>query len=248
MDYRETPPPPSLDGFVAAIWTLDVGGKPDAWVGHEAVPDGCIELIRRHAGQSVWRTPQPALFITGLALRPAVLRFSGNARFTGIRLWPWGWHALGGARCADFADDWRAVAEESPLATLITEDGAQLPGLIAAFSGHARNQIDAIRHVDSVGALARASGLSPRQLQRIFARETGMPPRSYLRLLRFREAVAGVQGNASGLADMAAASGYADQAHMTREFRALGGLSPGTARHRAAGPFVPPHDEPTPDG
>jgi hypothetical protein len=51
-----------------------------------------------------------------------------------------------------------------------------------------------------------------------------------------------------GGADTAAASGYADQAHMTREFRALGGLSPGTARRRAAGPFVPSRDEPPPDG
>lgn len=248
MDYRETPPPPSLDGFVAAIWTLDVGGKPDEWVRHEAVPDGCIELIRRHAGRSIWRREQPPLFVTGLALRPATLRFSGDARFTGIRLWPWGWHALDGDRCANFADDWHAVAEDSPLAALLTNDVAQLPRLIAAFAGHMQSPIDAIRHVDSVGALARTSGLPPRQLQRIFARETGMPPRSYLRLLRFRDAVVGVQGDASALADTAAASGYADQAHMTREFRALGGLSPSTARRRAAGPFVPAPDEPPPDG
>ncbi len=248
MDYRETPPPPTLDGFVAAIWTLDVGGEPDGWVEHQAVPDGCIELIRRHSGRSVWRSEQPPLFVTGLALCPATLRFSGDARFTGIRLWPWGWHALGGDRCAGFAGDWRAMAEDSSLAALLTDDGAQLPGLIAAFAGHPQSPIDPIRHVDSVGALVRASGLPPRQLQRIFARETGMPPRSYLRLLRFREAVAGIQGGAPGLADMAAASGYADQAHMTREFRALGGLSPGTARRRAAGPFVPARDEPTMDG
>lgn len=248
MDYRETPPPPNLDGFVAAIWTLDVGGKPDEWVEHRAVPDGCIELIRRHAGRSIWRTPQPPLFVTGLALRPAALRFSGDARFTGIRLWPWGWHALGGARCADFADDWRAMAEESPLAALLTGDGAELPGLIAAFAAHQRSPIDAIRHVDSVAALACATSLSPRQLQRIFARETGMPPRSYLRLLRFRDAVAGVQGEESRLADTAAASGYADQAHMTREFHALAGLSPGAARRRTTGPFVASRDEPTLDG
>lgn len=248
MDYRETPPPPKLDGFVAAIWTLDVGGKPNDWVGHEAVPDGRIELIRRHTGRSTWRNEQPQLFVTGLALRPAALRFSGDARFTGIRLWPWGWHALGGDRCADFANDWRAVAEDSPLAALLMHDGAQLPGLIAAFSGRPQSPIDAIRHVDSVGALALASGMGARQLQRTFARETGMPPRRYLRLLRFRDAVAGVQGDASALADTAAASGYADQAHMTREFRALGGLSPGTARRRAAGPFVPQCDEPTADG
>ncbi|MFN4096141.1 MAG: helix-turn-helix domain-containing protein [Sphingomonas sp.] len=243
MDYREIPPPPSLDGFVAAIWTLDVGGASGEWVGHEAVPDGCIELIRRHSGRSIWRTEQPSLFVTGLALRPAALRFGGDARFTGIRLWPWGWHALGGDRCAAFADGWRAVAEDNPLAAFLPDDGACLPELIGALSGRARCPIDAIRHVDSIGALAQDIGLAPRQLQRIFARETGMPPRSYLRLLRFREAVAGVQEAESALADTAAASGYADQAHMTREFRALGGISPGTARRRAAGPFVPPREE-----
>jgi AraC-like DNA-binding protein len=248
MDYRETPPPPNLDGFVAAIWTLDVGGKPDEWVEHRAVPDGCIELIRRHAGRSIWRTPQPPLFVTGLALRPAALRFSGDARFTGIRLWPWGWHALGGARCADFADSWRPVVEDGPLAELLTDDGAQLPALSAACDGQPHSPIDPIRAVDSVAALACATSLSPRQLQRIFARETGMPPRSYLRLLRFRDAVAGVQGEESRLADTAAASGYADQAHMTREFHALAGLSPGAARRRTTGPFVASRDEPTLDG
>lgn len=248
MDYRETPTPPDLDGFVAAIWALDVGGEPDHWVEHRAVPDGCIELIRRHAGRSIWRTEQSPLFVTGLALRPAALCFSGDARFTGIRLWPWAWHALGGDRCADFADGWRAVAQDSPLAALLTDAGADLPGLTAAFAGRPQHPIALIRHIDSIGALARHSGLSARQIQRIFARETGMPPRSYLRLLRFRDAVAGVQGDTSRLADTAAASGYADQAHMTREFRALGGLSPATARRRAAGPFIPPHDEPTLDG
>jgi AraC-like DNA-binding protein len=245
MDYRETPHPPSLEGFVAAIWTLDVGGAADQWVGHEAVPDGCIELIRRHTGRSVWRTEQPPLFVTGLALLPATLRFSGDARFTGIRLWPWGWHALGGDRCTDFADGWREVLADSPRATLISDDGARLSELIAALAGRARCPIDAIRQTDSIGALAQQTGLSLRQIQRIFARETGMPPRSYLRLLRFREAVAGVQEAEAALADTAAASGYADQAHMTREFRALGGISPGTARRRAAGPFVPLRDEPS---
>lgn len=243
MDYRETPPPPSLDGFVAATWTLDIGGATGDWIAHEAVPDGCIELIRRHAGRSLWHTEQPPLFVTGLALRPAALRFSGDARFTGIRLWPWGWHALGGERCADFADGWREVAQDSPIAALLPDDGVHLPRLTAAFAGLARCPADRIRHVDSVGALARESGLTLRQIQRVFARETGLPPRSYLRLLRFREAVAGVQQAESALADTAAASGYADQAHMAREFRALGGISPGTARRRASGPFIPPRDE-----
>lgn len=237
MHYAETPPPPALDGLVEAVWTLDAGA--DGWVDHQAVPDGCIELIRRHSGQSAWRSDQPPLFVTGLALQPAVLRFSGDARFTGIRLWPWAWHALGGAPCHGFADGWQAIAEDDPLAALLAGEDDPMPRLAAAFAGLHPPPAAAIRHVASVEALARHTGLSTRQLQRIFARETGMPPRSYLRLLRFRAAVSGIQdSDGSGLAGTAASSGYADQAHMTREFRSLAGLPPGRARARARGPFI----------
>ncbi|PJI87729.1 helix-turn-helix domain-containing protein [Sphingomonas koreensis] len=236
MHYAETPPPPELDGLVEAVWTLDIGA--DGWVDHQAVPDGCIELIRRHSGRSFWRTDQPPLFVTGLALRPAVLRFSGDARFTGIRLWPWAWHALDGAPCNDFADGWREIAESDPLAALIAGDPDPTPRLIAAFRGRRPPPLAAIRQSAGVDDLARITGLSTRQLQRICARETGMAPRSYLRLLRFRTAVSGIQAPDAALADTAAVSGYADQAHMTREFQSLGGLPPGQARMRARGPFV----------
>ncbi len=236
MRYAETPPPPELDGLVEAIWTLDVGA--DDWVDHQAVPDGCIELIRRHAGSSVWRTEQPPLFVTGLALQPAILRFSGDARFTGIRLWPWAWHMLGGAPCSDFADGWREIAEGDPIAALLPDTSDPIPRLTTALQGLRPPPLAAIRHVDGVEMLAQATRLSPRQLQRICAREAGMAPRSYLRLLRFRTAISSIQFPDVALADTAAASGYADQAHMTREFQSLAGLPPGRARRRARGPFV----------
>lgn len=236
MRYAETPPPPELDGLVEAVWTLDVAS--DGRVDHQAVPDGCIELIRRHAGQSVWRTEQPSLFVTGLALQPAALRFSGDARFTGIRLWPWAWHALGGSSCRDFADGWRAILDSDPLAALLPDESDPMPRLANAFASQRQPAIAAIRHIDSVEELARLTRLSTRQLQRICAKETGMAPRSYLRLLRFRTAVNGIQSPEAALADTAAASGYADQAHMTREFQSLAGLPPGRARRRARGPFV----------
>ncbi|WP_343520042.1 helix-turn-helix domain-containing protein [Sphingomonas sp.] len=236
MRYAETLPPPELDGLVEAVWTLDVAAS--GWVDHQAVPDGCIELIRRHSGGSVWRREQPELFVTGLALRPAVLRFRGDARFTGIRLWPWAWHLLDGEPCRDFADRWRAIQPRAPLAALLPDDGDPMPRLAALFHGTVPPPLAAIRHAASVAELAHITGLSTRQLQRICARETGMPPRSYLRLLRFRTAVSDIQRPDALLADTAAAAGYADQAHMTREFRSLGGLPPRRARDRAKGPFI----------
>jgi AraC-like DNA-binding protein len=234
--YAETPPPPELDGLVEAVWTLDV--ESDGWVDHQAVPDGCVELIRRHSGRSVWRTEQPPLFVAGLALQPAILRFSGDAHFTGIRFWPWAWHALGSAPCHSFADSWRAIAHADPLAALLPDDRDPMPRLAEAFRGLPLSPLSAIRHAATVEELARTTRLSTRQLQRICARETGMAPRSYLRLLRFRTAISGIQSPDAALADTAAASGYADQAHMTREFQSLGGLPPGRARKRARGPFI----------
>ena len=234
MDYAELPLPPELDGLVAAVWTLAADSSD--WIAHEATPDGCVELIRREAGRSVWRREQPPLFAAGLALAPAKLAFSGDARFTAIRLWPWAWHALGGPPCAGFADDWIAIPPDSPLAALL--DGDPVARLSEALAGVSPAFGRAVIAAAKVGDMAEATGIPLRRLQRLFARQIGMPPRAWLRLLRFRGAMLGVQQGGETLADTAAAQGYADQAHMAREFRSLAGVPPSDARTRAKGPFL----------
>jgi AraC-like DNA-binding protein len=241
VHYAEHPLPAALDGLVAAVWTAEVpdDAGADGWVEQEAVPDGCIELIRRHSGRSVWRREQPELFATGLATAPAQLRLGAGARFTGIKLWPWGWHALGGAPCPGFADDWIAI-DDPALAALIEGAPEAIPArLTKAFAAIGTPPLGpAILGATTVADIARRLGMPHRRLQRAFARELGMPPRSYLRLLRFRDALHGIQAGAEPLADTAAAQGYADQAHMAREFRNLAGMPPSAARARAKGPFV----------
>ena len=95
----------------------------------------------------------------------------------------------------------------------------------------------AILAASSVADMARDTGMSPRALQRWFARHVGMPPRRYLRLLRFQKAFETVPGEAS-LAAHAAEQGFADQAHMAREFRAMAGVPAKQARKTARGPFL----------
>ena len=239
MHYAELPLPPALDAHVAALWTAAVPADGPKWTELEAVPDGCIELIVRHAGRSVWRREQPALFATGLATTTAKLRLGAGSRFTGLKLWPWTWRALGGAPCRTFADDWIAIDPAAPLAALM--DGgpeAILARLVDQLGASPAPRLGlAVLGSTTVAGIAHDAGLSHRQLQRLFARDFGLPPRSYLRLLRFRGALAGVHDHPS-LADAAAAEGYADQPHMTREFRALAGRSPAALKARAKGPFV----------
>jgi AraC-like DNA-binding protein len=78
-----------------------------------------------------------------------------------------------------------------------------------------------------------------RQLRRRCHAVVGYGPKTLQRVLRFRRFVARLDaGPPNGqdihdLAALAALAGYADQAHLTRECRALAGLTPGAlARQR----------------
>ncbi|WP_215542597.1 helix-turn-helix domain-containing protein [Amycolatopsis sp. CA-230715] len=79
-----------------------------------------------------------------------------------------------------------------------------------------------------VDALADEVGWSRRHFGELFRRELGLPPKQAARVLRFERA--GAVLRASGRVDLAALAadcGYYDQAHLTREWRALAGCTPG---------------------
>ena len=224
MDYREHAPPPHLEGLVKTGWTLAGNGAAHEWLAQQAVPDGCVEIIRRLAGRSRWDGDQPAAFAVGLIERPEGFAISGDSRFEGLRLWPWAWQLVGDIPLESMRGRWTPWRGDGIEARL-----AAAPELAA--TGRA------IVAAGSVAAMGRATEMSPRTLQRWFARHVGMPPRRYLRLLRFHKAFEGVPGEAS-LADHAAAQGFADQAHMAREFRAMAGMPAKQARKTARGPFL----------
>jgi len=83
----------------------------------------------------------------------------------------------------------------------------------------------------TLAELAALSGVSRFQLLRGFSREVGATPHAYLTQARVRRARALLAGGATP-ADAAAASGFADQSHLTRAFRRQLGVTPG--RYRAA--------------
>ena len=75
--------------------------------------------------------------------------------------------------------------------------------------------------------LARASGLGLRTLQRLVREQLGLTPKWVIRRYRMQEAAAALAASdAPALADLAADLGFADQAHLTREFRAVLGETP----------------------
>ncbi|WP_089405488.1 helix-turn-helix domain-containing protein [Geodermatophilus saharensis] len=78
-----------------------------------------------------------------------------------------------------------------------------------------------------VAEIARRVGWSERHLTARFRAETGLGPKEAARVVRFDRARRALAARPRpDLAALAAAAGYADQAHLTREWRAFTGLSP----------------------
>jgi AraC-like DNA-binding protein len=75
-----------------------------------------------------------------------------------------------------------------------------------------------------VGELAAQVGCSRRHLVNRFREDVGAPPKVAARLIRFERARRRL--GREPLARVAAACGYADQAHLTREFSELAGVPP----------------------
>jgi len=76
-----------------------------------------------------------------------------------------------------------------------------------------------------IGELADEVGWSRRHLAATVNRELGMAPKALARLLRFEGALQRLRAGAD-LVDVALDSGYYDQAHFNRDFRAFAGVTP----------------------
>lgn len=81
-----------------------------------------------------------------------------------------------------------------------------------------------------LGRWAREQGLRPETVARGFRRVFGVTPAAYRAEGRAHRAFGMIIGTDAPLAGVAASTGFADQAHMTRAIRALTGFPPGLWR------------------
>ena len=92
-------------------------------------------------------------------------------------------------------------------------------------SGYNPSQINHIR---------KQTGYSARHFIELFRSAVGLTPKRYYRIRRFSSVLAHLAARDSSLADVAVSAGYADQAHLSREFRELAGITPSSYRPRSA--------------
>lgn len=78
----------------------------------------------------------------------------------------------------------------------------------------------------SVAELALAAGCGERQLERLFKRFVGLSPKYYARIIRFNYIFQLLNSGTSSWADIVYQSGYYDQSHFIRNFKAFTGEDP----------------------
>lgn len=83
-----------------------------------------------------------------------------------------------------------------------------------------------------IAKLAEEAGWSPRQLEYRFQEQIGLSPKALARVVRFRRAALLLMEDLAP-ALVAGACGFSDQAHLTREFKAITGLTPDRFRVNA---------------
>jgi len=173
------------------------------------IPDGCRDLIVERQNHGDTRCS-----VTELSCRTHTVSVGAGAHMIGLRLRP-------GTRVNNRAMlEW---ASNSRPNEILSSDR------IDEFCEHPVAVTEALEclqsGVFSVSQAARYLGVSNRTLQRTVKRLTGATPYFWLALARVRRACRSLS-EFERLADAAAAFGFADQAHMTREVRTWFGVTP----------------------
>jgi AraC-like DNA-binding protein len=78
-----------------------------------------------------------------------------------------------------------------------------------------------------IADLVDETGRSHRHVTSRFQAQVGLTPKAAASVLRFEHAASVVSSGRTTLTDVAAACGYADQSHLTRDFTRLAGCAPG---------------------
>lgn len=100
--------------------------------------------------------------------------------------------------------------------------------------------LDGAPEADGLPALAALLNVSPYRLSRAFSRHMGLSLTRYRNRVRVGRALDRLTDGETGLADLAADLGFADQAHLTRTVRAHLGHTPAALRRLLAAPATGP--------
>jgi AraC-like DNA-binding protein len=237
--YRERAPETTLREHVRCVWVNDLSQSQNEYV--RVVPDGCADIV--------WTGT--SLIVAGPDTQSILDRLPRGAVVVGVRFHPGAASAWFGLPLSEI------VNSRVPLSELWRDDADRLfdrvtgscsaPEIALKLEtfllsrlgevGLADKQIAFLRRAagdnshpagERLDRLAARIGMSERTLRRRCMGAFGYGFKTLDRVLRFQRFLRlAAHSSKDALAELAARTGYADQAHMTREVQRLSGATAG---------------------
>jgi AraC-like DNA-binding protein len=231
-------PAPALKPYVEGYWQRR--GVYEQQKKVRVLADACTKIIFELVPM-----PWPSSYLIATQLSPIVVTLSGNTDRVGIRFRPGmagffldrSLDGLGGAvtKLSDLGIKKGSLVKDLRVAGSLVERGELLDEWLLAQWRSRRPEVEQVRETERL-TKAVLSGLSPRELatlmgwserrlQRICRERFGASAAHLHRLYRFECLQSKLSGVPTELALLAADLGFADQPHMSREFRHFAGCT-----------------------
>jgi len=250
--YHEIPPAKELREYVKCYFIFRL--EHQFIFSDIKYPNGQIELVF-NLGESYWQSEidnkkqtDPKVELLGQMTRPILIKSPGKTLMLGIRFYS---HTAGyffdhaleefSNRITDLRDVMGKSMEELYEQLLNEPDMNNRIETVERFLlkrlyETAKNDklilLKQITHdlqdhpEKSIKYLANKYNISPRNMQRLFLKHMGITPKLYSRINRFQQCLQYIGENEEFLTGIAYKSGYADQAHFIKDFRAFSGTTP----------------------
>ncbi|MFF6786526.1 DUF6597 domain-containing transcriptional factor [Streptomyces sp. NPDC012510] len=244
--FRRHEPAEQLRRYVEWYWLID-WDLPEPYAS-QLVPHPAVNLTFQWDGVDDPRTP-PYGEVTGVALGLYTRELTGRGRVCGVKFRPGGFRPYAPevpvsrwtGRVLPAQEVFPQVTDDTARSVVTPADDRARVAALDAFllalprapdpqadlAMHLVRRVRADRTVRRVGDFADTAGLSVRALQRLFSAHVGVSPKWVILRYRLHEALehAGSRTDIDW-ATLANDLGYADQAHLTRDFTATLGLPP----------------------
>ncbi|MFK3736156.1 helix-turn-helix domain-containing protein [Massilia sp. TN1-12] len=246
MSHREFAPPAALRESVRCFWHERRDGPARV----DVLPDGYAEIVFLAGGPCRMEDGRllPSPFVMALLDGPVALRTDGPLDILGIRCFPWTVYELLGLPAGRGPVDLghHPIAALQPLVAASLRAGraddavdalarhllAQRVGvdrLLARAGGAMRDAGGTL----PVGRVAAAAHATVRTLERRFKRASGRTVKDVSSLVRFEQVRNRLWIDPDAdLAGLAQEYGYADQPHLSREFKRYSGTTPAAFAQR----------------
>jgi AraC-like DNA-binding protein len=248
MPFSRIEPPKELKHLVECYWIVKNADRAPSL--QKIIPDGFPEIIFHFAHpykielQSTWETQAKSL-VAGQITKYFFLENTGQSDILGIKLQPAALTQLFGTEMSSLKDkvvslhDFgngglnrinqaiRETGDDMERIKLINSDFMNR-GLAIQTNPLEKvlGNIFSSNGILSVNFICKESGITERQLERLFKKYIGISPKFFARIIRFSYIFQVVQKKKLSWSEVGLESGFYDQAHFIKNFKAFTGEDP----------------------